>query len=334
MAGLNIWKSYPQIVASKAPLLQIVRNRSFIQKKLVTREECLKMSRTSKSDFQSILAKLKLSEQWPGFERTSAEVQPLKSDLSNLDKLYVRPNNSFPAYHRIEMIMQRLNFMSTMGLSAKEKIIRIKQNPPALILAKRKFLDYSEMVYLRGILREGSKLRYFFYPVFPRTCTKKPVLDDRLDKLAESLTVKRELLLQLAMSMPCFALNCNSLMRYKQQMVMLHFKLMPQEFDTDMHTLDVFPPILSGKIQPKLTELLKNEHTVPNFESFTLQDILDTSYGQYNGAGCAEDLTKFLLRSHSEEFQYTPPVNFKAKKIPRKQRRFYVPLKSPELLDW
>lgn len=310
MAAMCIWKPYRRILNACRPILQFSRNKTYIKKKLVSREECLKMSRTSDSDYQSILAKLMLSEQWLEFQGTSAEVQLLKNDTSKLEHLYIRPGNSFPTFHRIEMVMQRLHFMSTMGLTSRQKFSIVKKDPPVLILTKWQFLDSSQMVYLRGILKEGTKQRYFFYPVFPRTRTTKELLDERLDDLALRFAATREQVLHLAMSIPCFSINHKCLGRYRDQLLLLHMKLMPEKFDLDMHSLDVHPPILSRNLQ-----------TVQNLEKVQFPDLLESNSAIFNGNGCAEDLSGFLLRSHGEETQYKPPVNFKPKRIPRKLKR-------------
>lgn len=293
-----------------------------MQKKLVTREECLKMSRTSKSDYQSILTKMKVREQWPDFQGSSAEVQVLKSNCSTLEHLYIRPGNSFVAYHRMEMIMQRLKFMSQMGLSSKEKLYIIKRSPPLLLLVKKQFCDSSQTVYLRGILKEGSLSKYLFYPIFPRTCARKTVLDYRLDELANSLATTREKMLNIIMSIPCISVNSNSLIEYKEKAILLHMKMLPRRFDMDVHTLDIYPPIYSQKVQYPKVDFFQEQNEFCNLKGVKLSDLLETTYNTSNGPGYPEDLAEFLLRSHCEEPQYLQPVNFKQKKIPRKHRRF------------
>ena len=321
------------LLTSKKPLiLQFVRKRSFIQKMLVSREECLKMSRTSKADYQSILEKLSLSEQWPGFQGTSAEVQLLRHNFSKLDHLYIRPGNSFPTYHRIELIMQRLRYMSKMGLTPKEKLNSIKKNPPVLIIAQKQFLDSSEVVYLRGILNEGLNHRYLFYPVFPRVCTKRAELDERLQHLAASLAATKQQILQTALSIPCFSINSNFLSHYKELMVLLHLKMLPENFDLDTDTLDIHPPTFHKKMQHCLA-YYQEHNEVPHLEGVKFSDVLDLQYSNSNGQGCAEDVVEFLLRAHNEEFQYKPPVNFKQKKLPRKHKRFHNLSVFSNLLD-
>jgi len=297
---------------------QFSRHRSFIRRKLVSREECLKMSRTSKSDFQSILMRMNLNEQWPDFKGSLAGIQSLESNCSTLSHLYIRPGNSFMAHHRIELIVQRLRFMSKMGLTPKEKLNLIKRNPPLLALVNKKFGDSTQMVYVRGILREDSFIKYLFYPVFPRTFARKPVLDERLDFLANSMGTTREQILHTAMSLPCFSINTASLKEYQDKVIHLHLKMLPRNFDLDAHTVDVYPPILSQK----LNNLVHGQNDFPNLKGIKFPELFDLSYNASNGAGCAEDLSEFLLRSHCEELQYAQPVNFKKKRIPRKHRRF------------
>ena len=319
----NSWlRSSFQLFKSGKLNIQFLRNRSFMQKKLVTREECLKMSRTSKSDYQSILTKMKLNEQWPGFQGLSTDLQLLRSNCSTLEHLYIRPGNSFVAYHRMELIMQRLKFMSKMGLSSKEKLYIIKRNPPLLLLVKKQFCDSSEMVYLRGVLKEGSTSKYLFYPIFPRTCAKKTVLDNRLDELANSIAITREQMLNIIMSLPCISINSNSLTEYREKAILVHMKMLPRKFDMDIHTLDIYPPIYSQKVQYPKIDFFQWQNESPNFKEIKLSDILETTYNISNGPGCPEDLAEFLLRSHCEERQYLKPVNFKQKKMPRKHRRF------------
>ena len=320
--GFGSRRSLVDVSKCGKPAIQFSRNRSFIQKKLVSRDECLKMSRTSGADFQSILGKMNLIEQWPEFQGTAADVQVLRSSCSALGHSYIRPANSFPACHRIGLVMQRIDYMSKMGLTAKEKRCAIKQNPPLLLLAKEQFCDSSQMVYLRGVLREGSILRYLFYPVFPRTQAKKTVLDNRLNEAAERLATTREQILDIAMSLPCVSISRNAFDTWKDSILLLHLKTLPKGFDMDVHSLDIYPPICSKSMQNLRATLSGTQNQDPFLVGVKFTDLLDTRYSTCNGQGCAEDLTEFLLRSHLEELQYLPPVNFKKKKIPRKQRRF------------
>ena len=261
---------------------------------------------------------MNLTEQWPDFDGSLADIQALKSNCSTLSHLYIRPANSFMAHHRIELIVQRERFMSQMGLTSKEKLNLMKRNPPVLVLVKKQFGDSTQMVYVRGILRESSFIKYLVYPVFPRTFARKTVLDERLDFLADSMGTTREQILHTTMSLPCFSINTASLKEYEDKVIHLHLKMLPGNFDLDAHTVDVYPPIISQK----LNHLVHGQHDFPNLKGIKFPELFDISYNASNGVGCPEDLSEFLLRSHCEELQYAPPVNFKKKKVPRKHRRF------------
>ncbi|XP_065051992.1 uncharacterized protein LOC135681439 [Rhopilema esculentum] len=299
-----------------------IRNRSFIRKKLVSREECLRISRCAMADYGSILKRLNLSEQWPKFEGTGAALQFLCNENSKLHYMHIRPSNSFPAYYRIELLMQRMQYMSTMGLTPKEKLIALKKKPPVMIVSNKQLIEGSGMVYLRGILKEGSVQRYIFHPVFPRMCIRKTKLDERLDALAKQMEATRRTVLETAMSLPCFSVSANFLNEYGDGIMYLHRKILPKKFDVDCHTINIYPPIFSGLEGLHKRSMI--DVRIPELLGYKLFDLLDTTFETCNGNGCPEDFTDMMLREYNEEFHYNPPVNFRKKHIPRKQRRFYT----------
>ena len=153
----------------KSNHIQQVRSYTYIKKRLVSIEECMRMSRTSGAEYPSIMKRLNLQENWPSFKNTTSEVQLLQNLTNELEYKYIRPGNSHPNYYRIELFMQRLNHLSTMGMTPKDKLKLLKRKPPVLVLCQHEIFDSSGMMYLRGVMKEGPEINYIFYPAFPRT---------------------------------------------------------------------------------------------------------------------------------------------------------------------
>eukprot|EP00112_Aurelia_sp_Birch-Aquarium-sp1_P025384 Seg841.7 transcript_id=Seg841.7/GoldUCD/mRNA.D3Y31 product="hypothetical protein" protein_id=Seg841.7/GoldUCD/D3Y31 len=310
-----------RLLTARNTLCTQSRSAFFMRKKLVTREEYLKLSRTAAADYESILRKLNLSEHSPSMrDGPNHEIKLLRNVNSELEYKYVRPGRSYPVYYRLDLVMQRVNYMSTMGITSKEKLSILRKKPPVLVLCKHQMFDSSSMVYLRGIHKEGQASRYIFHPLFPRVSCRKPSLDNRLEMLCESLKATKEQVLEITIGLPCFSIDSSCLEKYKEQIILLHRTMLPQEYDVDSVTFDIYPPIFSGLQNLHLFDHQQND--IPSLTEYELSDILDVSYTSFNGKGNPEGLTEFLLRAYDEEIQYNTPVNFKAKKIPRKHRRF------------
>ena len=314
-----------RLLTARNTLCMQSRSAFFMRKKLVTKEEYLKLSRTAHADYESILRKLNLKENsriisLKEEDGPNHEIQLLRNVNSELEYKYIRRGKSYPVYYRLDLVMQRVNFMSTMGITAKEKLSILRKKPPVLVLCKHQMFDSSGMVYLRGIHKEDQALRYIFHPIFPRVSCRKPSLDNRLEMLCETLKATKEQLLEITIGLPCFSIDISCLEKYKEQIILLHRTMLPQEYDVDCVTFDICPPIFSGLQNLHLID--HQQDAIPNLTGCELPDILDLSYTSFNGKGNPEGLTEFLLRAYDEEIQYNTPVNFKAKKIPRKHRRF------------
>eukprot|EP00794_Sanderia_malayensis_P017300 gene17300-19032_t len=291
--------------------VQSSRGYTFIKKRLVSMEEYLKMSRTSGADYSSILKRLNLREEWPNFQGTTAEVQLLRNLNVQLEYKYIRHGKSFPTYYRIDLMKQRLEYMSTMGMTPREKIKLLKRKPPVLILCEHQVFDSSGMVYLRGIARDGLDFNYVFYPAFPRVACKKPFLESRLESICEELKADKERILKMVMSIPCFSIRANSWDKYQDKTICLHRRTLPEAYDVDSHTFEILPPIYSGLGHFHLLDQLQPDIKIPDLAGNQLSDLLDLSYTSYNGKGKPEDYTEFMNRAYKEEKKYNPPKKYK-----------------------
>ena len=270
-------------------------------------EDYLKMSRTAGAGYSSIMKRLNLIEPRPNFEGTQSEVQLLKNVNSRLEYLYIRPGKSFPAYHRLDLVMQRLEYLSSMGMTPKDKLALLKRQPPVLVVCEHELIDSSGMAYLRGIVKDGPNLKYVFYPAFPRTMYRKPLLDIRLDGICETLKASREQVLKIAMNIPCFSLNSNAWEKYQDKIICMHRQKLPEQFNLDLHTFHVLPPVFSGLLNCHLLNHLESDQ-LPDPAGAELSDLLDLTYTAHNGKGKPEDYTEFMNRSYSEEHKYKPPL--------------------------
>lgn len=268
------------------------------------------MSRTSGAEYPSIMKRLNLQENWPSFKNTTSEVQLLRNLTNELEYKYIRPGKSHPNYYRIELFMQRLNYLSTMGMTPKDKLKLLKRKPPVLVLCQHEIFDSSGMMYLRGVMKEGPEINYIFYPAFPRTACNKALLDSKVESMCETLKANREQVLKTMMSMPCFSINPNVLQKYENKIVCMHKRKLPENFDFDLHTFEIMPPIFSGIHQFHLLNHL-DDIKIPDLPGVELASILDLAYTSYNGKGKPEDFTEFMDRAYKEERKYDPPTKYK-----------------------
>lgn len=104
-------------------------------------------------------------------------IELLRNIASNYDYWIVRSHQNLFLYYRLQMMLQRLQFLKTIGLTPRQKLRQIQKNPPLLLFSFTNDTFKSSMVYLRGMLPHAEKnFIHIFHPVTRRVSRQKTVL--------------------------------------------------------------------------------------------------------------------------------------------------------------
>ena len=93
-------------------------------------------------------------------------IELLRNISANYDYWIVRNHQVLLLYYRLQILMQRVEFLKSVGLDEKQKLRNIQKYPPVLLFS---FTDNSydaKMVYLRGLVRKNeTEFIHLFHPV-------------------------------------------------------------------------------------------------------------------------------------------------------------------------
>jgi len=237
-------------------------------------------------------------------KRSKPGVELLRNIAANYDYWMIRNNQEHLLYYKIEMMLQRLEFLKTVGLDSRQKLRQIQKSPPALLFT---FTDCSysgKLVYLRGLLhKEENVFIHLLHPVTNKITANKVTIKNRVKNMENLLQIKQPAAIRELINMPCFFLDPVKLRDINHLFV--HKYSMPFYYDVDKHTAPVFPPIcnldklgLSHGIH--LHNTASND-SISSLPTYDIADLLDLSYPTTNGRGNPECLSSFLVRAEFEE---------------------------------
>jgi hypothetical protein len=216
-------------------------------------------------------------------------------------------------YYRLELMRQRLEYLRSCGMDARQKLRDIQRCPPPLVLTMTNSTYYGKLIYLRGLVakEDGKSHVHVFTSVAKQIRESKPLIDDRIESMCTQLDLSLPAVLHELLNMPCFFMDPNRFQQEDAQGNMasdhlfVHLRSMPRYYNMDEHTMPLLPPICNLKslgIDPKKhlrwSTARKDLLALP---TWTLEEILDVTYPSHNGKGTPECLTTFLLRSDGEE---------------------------------
>ena len=282
--------------------------------------EQLKAARMSRTGYEDLLKGLKLIETKPfDGHGQGYEVQLLKNNCVELDYLFVRRlrKQALFYFHRLDLLLQRVQYLSGTGLTPRDKLSLVKRKPPVFIISRNHSFEGSKMLYLRGLMREDSSFSYLFYPVFPRLFAFQYVTENKMNMISQALGVTQERVIQMVVNLPSFSLDPSVWNNDTDDFIWLHKSKMPDKFDLDRHTAHIHPPIYSNCAQLK-EKHFSNDHSIDDamkLPSYSFTDILDHRYPVCDGIGTPEDLREFVTAAYNSELKIYPRWIFKKKKF-------------------
>lgn len=267
-------------------------------------------SYSSTSELQKYLKKLKLGRFECFVKRAQKEpcVEILRNQHEELDVVHVRKRQPQVLYLRTELLLQRINFLKPIGITSRQKRRSIECNPPALVFDfDPSRPEGSRVGYVRGIVRSRTdKQEIFTHIIHP--CSSLIVLRsfdlrNRVEFLQEQLGMAQSTLLQFLLNIPCFLLHNKSAMM--ENFHFIHKHVLPQGFDLDHHTAELYPPVYapSDSVHPSIFTKAANENSANALPVLRLSDVLDYSYKEDHGKGEPEDLVEFLTRAELRELR-------------------------------
>ena len=260
----------------------------------------------AKSDLNPVLKKMKL-KRFQMFERDPSlclRLEPLRYIHEDLDLIHVRQRQPNVLYLRTELLLQRLNFLKPIGITAREKRKLIERSPPVLLLSDN-FANSGKVSYLRGVIGAESETErvHILHPCSPMVVASSARLLQRVNLIQEDLGMAQQTVLKFLLKMPSFLLRGTEQMAEKFRLI--HRFSLPDGFNLDQHTAEVYPPVFGAtkKVNPRLFMRDVDENLVKTLTTLHLSDILDYSYPEHHGKGRPEDLTKFLISAEQDELR-------------------------------
>lgn len=262
---------------------------------------------SSTPELQKYLKKLKLGRFECFEKRTQKEpyVEILKNLHEELDVVHVRRRQPQVLYLRTELLLQRINFLKPIGLTARQKRRLIERNPPALVFDfDPSRPEGSRVGYVRGIVRTDRQvMTHIVHPCSSLIVLRSFDLKNSVEFLQEQLGMAQSTLLQFLLNIPCFLLHNKSAML--EDFHFIHKHVLPQGFDLDHHTAELYPPVYSPSdiIHPSIFTRAATQNAASALPRLMLSDVVDYSYKEDHGKGEPEDLVEFLTRAEVRELR-------------------------------
>jgi len=218
-------------------------------------------------------------------------------------------------YYRLELMRQRLEYLRSVGMDARQKLREIQRCPPPLVFTMTNSTYSGKLIYLRGLVAKecGKKYIHVFSSVAQQIKERKPLIDDRVESISTQLDISQPAVLHELMNMPCFFMDPDRFEREDSQgnlisdHLFVHLRSMPKYYNIDQHTLPLLPPMCNlkslGIVPKKHLRWSTARKDLIELPTWTLEEVLDVTYPSNNGKGTPECLTSFLLRSDGEEFK-------------------------------
>ena len=245
--------------------------------------------------------KLKFVEE----KKTSkAGIELLRNINSNYDYWMVGNNQALLLYYRLEMMLQRISYMKTIGLDSKQKLRQLQKKPPLLLFTFSDCSYTGKLIYLRGLLhKDQQEFIHLFYPVTNKITADKITIQNGVKRVEDELKIKQPAAIRELLHMPCFFMDPSTLTDI--QHMFIHKHSMPYYYSVDKHTVQVLPPICNlaklGLKPDKHFSNSANNAMMASLPTYSCADLLDNSYPINNGRGTPECLSTFLSRAEFEE---------------------------------
>lgn len=277
---------------------------------------------SSSTDLEKYLKKLKLGR-FQCFQEanpTKPCVEILKNNHEDLDIVHVRSRQPQVLYLRTELLLQRISYLEPIGITSRQKRKLIEQNPPALILDyDPERVEGSKVNYLRGVVRGRSKerligdvkgesdseerLAHILHPCSPLIVMRAFDIRNNVQYIQEQLGMAQQSVLRLILNIPSFLIHKRSQM--SENFHYIHKHSLPQGFDLDHHTAELYPPVYhhNNKLHPLIHTKIATEDMASSAPWICLGDVLEYSYRENNGKGKPEDLVDFLTKAEARELR-------------------------------
>jgi len=240
-------------------------------------------------------------------EKTKSKpgIELLRNIAANYDYWMVRNNQEHLLYYRLEIMLQRLDYLKTVGLDSKQKLRQIQKSPPPLLFTFTNCSFDAKLVYLRGLLSKPDEedFIHLFHPITNRITANKITIKQRLQTVESILQIKQPAVIRELLNLPCFFMD--PLILRKLNHMFIHRFSMPYHYNFDQHTSPVLPPITNLlKLHISADKHLNNasqNDLLSSLPTYQINELLDTTYSEKNGKGTPECLSSFLLRAEFEE---------------------------------
>jgi len=234
-------------------------------------------------------------------------VELMRNVASKHDYWIVRRNAPHMLYYRMELMLQRLEYLKTVGLNERQRLRNIQKVPPVLMMTMTNRTFHGKLLYLRGLVpytEESNKFPlHVYYPISKQLRADRQFIENRVKMIGTQLNIKQPAVLQELLNIPCFFMDPATLESVGH--VFVHLRYMPKFFNMDQHTLNVLPPmcnITSLNLSPekhfRWSTPTADLEALPTYQP---EQIFDISYPSHNGKATPECLTTFLLRADGEE---------------------------------
>lgn len=259
-----------------------------------------------KTDFELLMNHLKLRrhEKFSGLFPTSFCAELLANRCEDMDYKMVRARQPFFLNYRVDILMQRVEYMEEMKLTPLQKRRHVEKNPPVLMLslADSGFSVY----YLRGLIHcgeepnGGSKCVHFLYKCCPKLRSYVFKIESDLDFICNQLGITYECALKMAINMPCFLLWNENLAAEEFKVIHRDYGL-PLGYNLDYHTALVYPTMVKSlfKLPYGICTNKPSPQLVNKLEMLSMSDILE--YKFEHSQGKPGDLSRFLIESSRAE---------------------------------
>jgi len=233
---------------------------------------------------------------------TTPGIELLHNIASEYDYWLVRRNQEHLLYYRIELMLQRLNYMKSMGMDERQKLAQLRNFPPALVMSLTNTTYHGKLMYVRGLVRkDDGGFMTTFYPMSEHVTSDQVVTEERIGMVEDELDVKAREALREVLSIPCFFMHPSLL--NTTPYAITHLRNTPEFYDVDKHTLQVLPPTCNLKAlgirRDRHLRYASDTEDVASLPTYT--NVLDVTYPTHNGAGTPECLSTFLFRADMEE---------------------------------
>jgi len=290
-------------------MLALFRRNDFLR---VFPVSCARFKSVKPDDF-TILKGMKLQRFEQRYGKRAAtlpRIELLQNVCENMDMSLVRKRQPLLYHLRINMLFQRVNYMSSMNVPARDKRREIKRRPPVIFLVESKSRP-QKFDFLRGVIRQkdnstvsGETIYHLLHPFSPKAATYNTI--EIAKHINEQLGYEKvPQCLNMVMSwIPCFLLS--NYEQLDEKFIRMHKYELPEGYDIDRHTNYIYPPILASNhtLNPRLFTNTADNELAQDIPPLTVSSILDYSYPIHHGRGTPESLSSFLHRAEKQELKW------------------------------